>query len=142
MANRLMKLRLHTSLTRVHDSGMVSGLLVGMFMSIIALSALVFDGARLVAARAQLEDHAANAGRAAAQEVIDIRLGTERIDPTAGREAALRYLELHGLAGTVQIAGLRVKVAVARNVPMTLLSFVGVTNRHVAVEREVWVIDS
>jgi len=104
---------------RTTDAGMVTGLLVGMFTSIIALSALVFDGARLVAARAELEDHAANAGRAAAQEVIDIRLGAERIDPVAGREAALRYLELHGLG-----------------------AHVGLSQRRVAVERTVWVIDS
>jgi hypothetical protein len=127
---------------RTTDAGMVTGLLVGMFTSIIALSALVFDGARLVAARAELEDHAANAGRAAAQEVIDIRLDAERIDPVAGREAALRYLELHGLSGDVRIAGLQVEVALARSVPMTLLAYVGISQRHVAVERTVWVIDS
>ncbi|NCZ68393.1 MAG: hypothetical protein EBY84_07905 [Acidimicrobiia bacterium] len=127
---------------RTTDAGMVTGLLVGMFTSIIALSALVFDGARLVAARAELEDHAANAGRAAAQEVIDIRLGSERIDPVAGREAALRYLELHGLGGDVRIAGLQVEVALSRAVPMTLLAHVGISQRRVAVERTVWVIDS
>ena len=127
---------------RTTDAGMVTGLLVGMFTSIIALSALVFDGARLVAARAELEDHAANAGRAAAQEIIDIRLGAERIDPVAGREAALRYLELHGLGGDVRIAGLQVEVALSRSVPMTLLAYVGISQRRVAVERTVWVIDS
>ena len=127
---------------RTTDAGMVTGLLVGMFTSIIALSALVFDGARLVAARAELEDHAANAGRAAAQEVIDIRLGAERIDPVAGREAALRYLELHGLGGDVRIAGLQVEVALSRSVPMTLLANVGISQRRVAVERTVWVIES
>ena len=127
---------------RTTDAGMVTGLLVGMFTSIIALSALVFDGARLVAARAELEDHAANAGRAAGQEVIDIRLGAERIDPVAGREAALRYLELHGLGGDVRIAGLQVEVALSRSVPMTLLAYVGISQRRVAVERTVWVIDS
>jgi hypothetical protein len=127
---------------RTTDAGMVTGLLVGMFTSIIALSALVFDGARLVAARAELEDHAANAGRAAAQEIIDIRLGAERIDPVAGREAALRYLELHGLGGDVRIAGLQVEVALSRAVPMTLLAHVGISQRRVAVERTVWVIDS
>ena len=127
---------------RTTDAGMVTGLLVGMFTSIIALSALVFDGARLVAARAELEDHAANAGRAAAQEIIDIRLGAERIDPVAGREAALRYLELHGLSGDVRIAGLQVEVALSRSVPMTLLAYVGISQRRVAVERTVWVIDS
>jgi hypothetical protein len=127
---------------RTTDAGMVTGLLVGMFTSIIALSALVFDGARLVAARAELEDHAANAGRAAAQEIIDIRLAAERIDPVAGREAALRYLELHGLGGEVRIVGLQVEVALSRSVPMTLLAYVGISQRRVAVERTVWVIDS
>lgn len=127
---------------RTTDAGMVTGLLVGMFTSIIALSALVFDGARLVAARAELEDHAANAGRAAAQEIINIRLGAERIDPVAGREAALRYLELHGLGGDVRIAGVQVEVALSRSVPMTLLAYVGISQRRVAVERTVWVIDS
>jgi len=127
---------------RTTDAGMVTGLLVGVFTSIIALSALVFDGARLVAARAELEDHAANAGRAAAQEVIDIRLGAERIDPVAGREAALRYLDLHGLGGDVRIAGLQVEVALSRSVPMTLLAHVGISQRRVAVERTVWVINS
>jgi len=131
-----------TSHRHTADPGMVTGLLVGMFTSIIALSALVFDGARLVAARAELEDHAANAGRAAAQEIIDIRLGAERIDPVAGREAALRYLELHGLSGDVRIAGLQVEVALSRSVPMTLLAYVGISQRRVAVERTVWVIDS
>ena len=127
---------------RTTDAGMVTGLFVGMFTSIIALSALVFDGARLVAARAELEDHAANAGRAAAQEIIDIRLDAERIDPVAGREAALRYLELHGLGGDVRIARLQVEVALSRSVPMTLLAHVGISQRRVAVERTVWVIDS
>ncbi|NBN96534.1 MAG: hypothetical protein EBU98_06610 [Actinobacteria bacterium] len=133
-----------TSTTRrpTNDPGMVAGLVVGMFASVLALSALVFDGARLVAARAELEDHAANAGRAAAQEVVDVRLGTERIDPKAGREAALRYLRLHGLVGEVRIAGLQVEVALSRSVPMTLLSYIGISERRVAVERMVRVIDS
>jgi hypothetical protein len=137
MSKLMITSRRHTT-----DVGMVTGLLVGMFTSIIGLSALVFDGARLVAARAELEDHAANAGRAAAQEIIDIRLDAERIDPVAGREAALRYLELHGLSGDVRIAGLQVEVALARSVPMTLLAYVSISQRHVAVERTVWVIDS
>lgn len=131
-----------TSHRHTYDVGMVAGLVVGMFASIIALSALVFDGARLVAARAELEDHAANAGRAAAQEIIDIRRDIERIDPVAGREAAARYLELHGLSGDVRIVGLQVEVAIVRSVPMTLLSYIGISERRVAVTRTVLVIDT
>ncbi|NCX18488.1 MAG: hypothetical protein EBX15_07055 [Acidimicrobiia bacterium] len=56
---------------RTTDAGMVTGLLVGMFTSIIALSALVFDGARLIAARAELEDHEAFTGQATGHQIVE-----------------------------------------------------------------------
>lgn len=121
--------------------GLVSGLVVSIFAGLIALSALVYDGARLVSQRAALDDHTANAARAAAQEIIDIRLGNERIDPQAGSAAAHRYLAQHDLVGNVRIDGLSVEVTVVRIVPMTLLSLVGVKDQVVASTREVQVVD-
>lgn len=119
----------------------MSGFVVSIFAGLISLSALVFDGARLVSQRAALDDHTANAARAAAQEIIDIRLGTERIDPQAGSAAAHRYLAQHDLVGNVRIDGLSVEVTVVRIVPMTLLSLVGVKDQVVASTREVQVVD-
>jgi hypothetical protein len=46
------------------------------------------------------------------------------------------------LGGDVHIAGLQVEVALSRSVPMTLLAYVGISQRRVAVERTVLVIDS
>jgi hypothetical protein len=119
----------------------VSGFVVSIFAAMIALSALVFDGARVVAARAALDDHAANAARAAAQEIVDIRLGRERIDPRAGSEAAHRYLMTHDVVGTVRIDGLQVEVTIVETIPMTLLKLIGIQQHVVATTREVQVVD-
>jgi Flp pilus assembly protein TadG len=119
----------------------VSGFVVSLFLGLMAMAGLVFDGSRLVAARAEIDDHAANAARAAAQEIVDVRLGQERIDPQAGSAAARGYLAAHGLDGTVQIDGLRVRVTVVDTVPMTLLALVGVDERVVATTRVVEMID-
>lgn len=120
----------------------MSGFVVSLFMGLMAMAGLVFDGSRVVAARAEIDDHAANAARAAAQEIIDVRLGQERIDPQDGRASALRYLEGHDLEGSVQIDGLRVQVTVVREVRMTLLRLVGIDERVVSTTRVVEMIDS
>ena len=119
----------------------MSGFVVSIFAGLVALSALVFDGARLISQRAVLDDHAANAARAAAQEIIDIRLGNERIDPQAGSVAAHRYLAQHDLVGSVRIDGLSVEVTVVQNFPMTLLTLAGVGDQVLATTREVRVVD-
>ena len=119
----------------------MSGFVVCIFSAMVALSALVVDGARLVSARAAIDDHAANAARSAAQEIIDIRLNNERIDPQAGSAAAPRYLAENGLIGSVQIEGLRVQVTVSDTVTMTLLALVGVGDQVVQTTRQVRVVD-
>jgi hypothetical protein len=119
----------------------VSGFVASLFMALVAMAALAFDGTRLIAAHAEISDHAANAARLAAQEVIDIRLSKERIDPQAGRSAAKRYLDQHGLTGHVQVDGLRATVTIEKSVPMTLLSVVGISERVVATVRQVEVVD-
>jgi hypothetical protein len=119
----------------------VTGFIVSLFTALVAMAAFAFDGARLVAAHAEMNDHAANAARVAAQEIIDIRVGNERIDPQMGSYAARRYLDRHGLAGHVRIEGLRVEVTIEKTVEMKLLSVVGVRERSVSTTREVVVID-
>jgi Flp pilus assembly protein TadG len=119
----------------------VSGFVVSVFTALVAMAALAFDGTRLIAGHAEISDHAASAARLAAQEVIDIRLGKERIDPQAGRSAARQYLDQHGLTGHVQVDGLRVTVTIEKSVAMTLLSVVGISERVVATVRQVEVVD-
>lgn len=119
----------------------MSGFVVSVVGALFAVSAFVFDGARVVAARAALDDHAANAARAAAQEIIDVRLDNERIDPVRGRSAATAYLARHGMSGSIRIDGLRVEVALTEVLPMTLLRIIGVQDRRIATVREVVVVD-
>jgi len=119
----------------------VSGFVVSLFTAMVAMAALAFDGSRLIAAHAKLDDHAASAARLAAQEVVDIRLNNERIDPYAGNIAARRYLDRYGLSGHVKIEGLRVTVSLEQSVPMTLLGVVGVSQRAVAATRVVEIVD-
>lgn len=119
----------------------MSGFVVSLFSAVLAVAALVFDGSRLIAARAELNDHAGNAARAAAQEIVEVRLGTERIDPETGRVVALQYLARHGLKGEVSISGLQAEVSIQREVPMTLLSLIGVDSQTVAATRTVVMVD-
>jgi len=119
----------------------MSGFVVSLMAGLIAIAGFVFDGSRLIAARAEVNDHAANAARAAAQEIIDVRLGTERIDPEQGVSVAMRYLHGHALTGVVRIDGLRAELTIQRRVSMTLLSLVGIDSRTVSVTRSVVVVD-
>ena len=119
----------------------MTGFVVSVVAGIFALAGLVFDGSRLLAVRAQLEDHAGNAARAAAQEVIDVRLDRERIDPRQGARAAHDYLDLHGVAGEVSIRELSVQVSVSQEVPMRLLTLIGIRSRTVSAVREAVVVD-
>ncbi|MEY4401902.1 MAG: hypothetical protein RL072_1767 [Actinomycetota bacterium] len=119
----------------------MSGFVTSLFMAVVAVAAFAFDGTRLIASHAQISDHAANAARIAAQEVVDVRLDRERIDPVAGSLAARHYLDRHGLSGHVQIDGLRVSVTVQQTVQMSLLSMIGVGNRTVTSTRKVELVD-
>ena len=119
----------------------MTGFVVSIVAGIIAVAGLVFDGSRLLATRAQLEDHAGNAARAAAQEIIDVRLDRERIDPREGARAAHEYLEMHGVWGEVSIQELSVRVSVSQEVPMTMLTLVGVRSRMVSAVREAVMVD-
>lgn len=119
----------------------MTGFVVGLVLSIMAVTGLVVDGSRLLATRVELDDHAANAARLAAQYIVDVRTGSERIDEEAGPRAALNYLASHGLGGNVAVAGLSVRVTTGRHVRMSLLSLVGVDDRFISVVRVVDVVD-
>lgn len=119
----------------------MTGFVVSLVTAILAVAGLVFDGSRLVAARAELADHAAASARIAAQHLVDVRLGEERIDPDEGRFAAMRYLASRGLEGNVRVNRLTVEVTVVEVVPMTLLSAVGVRDRVMVVTREAELVE-
>ena len=106
------------------DAGTVSLLLIGVFSGMLLLSGLVVDASRAQHANAHASDLAAKAARVGAQEIdpASLRNGNYRLNPTAARTAALRYLARRHLRGKVQIDGPLISVTVAWPVRFWLLA--------------------
>ena len=84
------------------DAGAVSVFVVIVATALIAVTGLVLDGGRLLAARREAQDIAANAARAGAQALDEHRLRAGRtvLDPIAAMHAVSAYLSRTPAAGT------------------------------------------
>jgi Flp pilus assembly protein TadG len=118
-----------------HDEGSVTAFVTSMLFVFIASAGLAVDGGRLVAGRIELLDHAENAARAAVQNVTNLRSGDPWVDVDRARTVAEGYLRSHGVSGVVLATPEVVTVSVTRQVPMTVLSVIGVASRLISVER-------
>lgn len=119
---------------RDRDRGSVSGFVVVITIAVLACGGLVVDGARVVGAKVEAADHAENAARAGAQEII-ARDGVVTIDVTSARQRATGYLASVGAHGTVTVTPTQIVVTVSESVDTTLLSLVGIDTRSVSATR-------
>lgn len=126
----------------VRDEGVVTAFVVGITLTLMVATGLAFDSGRLVATRIELADHAENAARLAAQEVVGIRSGHPTIDPVRGRRVASTYLASHGLVGTVEIGPRSVTVAVRTTEDMSILKLAGIRSKSVSVTRSAEITDA
>ena len=117
------------------DSGSISAVVVVLTLAVIACAGLVIDGARVVGAKVSAADHAENAARVGAQQVVALRNGQWVIDPVRARSGANAYLGAHGLSGTVVVSANRITVTVQSRVATTLLRLVGVSSKTVRATR-------
>jgi hypothetical protein len=117
--------------------GSVSAFVVCLFLGMVALVGLAYDGGRVSSRYGELSDLAANAARVGAQQVTGIRAGEPKIDPDGARTAAVRFLARRNLTSRVVVQGDRITVTVRAVVPMRILSLVGVTARSISVTRSV-----
>lgn len=117
--------------------GSVSAFVVCLFLGMVSLVGLAYDGGRVSSRYGELSDLAANAARIGAQQVTGIRAGEPRIDPDGAREAAARFLARRNLPSRIVVQGDRITVSVTAVVPMRILSLLGVTARSVSVTRSV-----
>ena len=117
------------------DRGSVSGFVVVITMTVLLCAGLAVDGARIVGGKVSAADHAANAARAGAQELVSLHNGTPVIDPARARRTAQSYLSAHGLTGTVSATPQQVTVTVRITVGMTLLRLAGVPSKSVTATR-------
>ena len=112
-------------MTIERDRGSISAFVVVVTIALVGAAGLVVDGARLVAAKVTCVDHAENAARAGAQEVV-VHGGAREPDPVAAVALAQRYLREHGLVGDAAVVGGRVVVTVFDHVEMAMLGLVGI----------------
>jgi len=115
------------------DAGQVAPMTVILVVSILALSGLVLDGGRLLAARREANAVAAGAARAGAQAVdaAAVRASGSGLDAEAATASAQAYLDSSGVEGTVVVAADEVTVTVTKTAHPVLLSLVGMGDRPV-----------
>lgn len=123
------------STTRSADRGSVSAFVVMLVTTFLVCAGLAVDGARLVAAHVSAADHAENAARVGAQEVVQIRAGAPQLDPARAAAAAHAYLRARGRHGTVAVTSTRITVTVTEHREFGLLSLVGISGRSTTATR-------
>jgi len=114
------------------ERGTISVFVVVVTVALISVAGLVLDGGRLLGARREAQDIAANAARAGAQALDEdqLRAGRTVIDPTAGAAAVSRYLAQTPATGTSSVSGDAVTVRVQMPVRV-LLPLTGTSQRTV-----------
>jgi Flp pilus assembly protein TadG len=113
----------------------MSAFVVCLVVVFLAGAALVFDGGRFTAARADAADLAENAARAGAQQLDRLREGELSLDPARAVAAAQAFLASSGAAGAVTADTRTVTVTVSRSVSPVLLGLFGVGSRGISVTR-------
>ena len=118
-----------------YERGSVTAFVTALLIVFIASAGLAVDGGRLVASRIDLLDHAENAARAAVQNVTNLRSGDPLVDVNRAQRVAEEYLRSHQVSGEVVATAEQVTVSVTRQVPLTILSVIGLGSRSIRVER-------
>jgi Flp pilus assembly protein TadG len=117
------------------DRGQVTGMMAVLAVALLALGALVFDGAQIFAARREANNLARQAARAGAQQLDEgsARAGDFTLDAAGADAAARQYLAGRGVTpDSVTVTGDRVEVTVQLVQDTPLLALVGMGSRTVA----------
>jgi len=105
-----------------------------VFLALIVMAGLVFDGGGILAAHREADAEAEGAARAAAEQISGhaLHTGALAIDLSAAQSAAEAYLAPYRHTGTVTVAGDTVTVTVTFTVPMQVLSVAGIGSKTVS----------
>lgn len=123
--------------SQIQEEGVVTAFVIGLLMTFIVCAGLGVDGGRLVAARLTLADHAENAARFAAQELVSLRTGSPKIDQQAARRSAMQYFADNQLNGEVAVSTESVTITVSQTIEMSLLQLFGARDHLISVTRRV-----
>jgi hypothetical protein len=101
---------------------------------LVAVTGLVYDGGRRLAAEQAAVDTAQEAARTGAQALTAAtRSGTPLLDPGAAHQAALEHLAAAGYTGTATVAGDQITVTATRTATTGFLGVFGIDSYTVNV---------
>ena len=118
---------------RREEHGSVALIVVFMLPLLLAVIGFSYDANRILAAKVQASDVAAEAARAGAAAIAPALRGGAgaNLDPAAAVAAADNYLAAAGYQGAVRVNGSQVSVTVSMDRPLVALSVFGVSHAHV-----------
>lgn len=120
--------------------GSISGLVVCLVMSCIAVVGISLDGGRIVQTYGELASLSASAARLGGQEISGIQDSSIRIDKTRASAAMRSFLGTHQEVGEFQIGTTTIRVTLRRIVDTSFLRMLGISSREVTVTRTVMVM--
>lgn len=120
--------------------GSVSGLVVCLVVSCMAIVGLSLEGGRVVRTYAELASLSSSAARIGGQEITGIQDGSIHIDRPLALKVMKDYLRAHHELAEFQIGETSISVTLHRKVKTNFLQLLGVTTRTVSVTRTVIVL--
>lgn len=119
--------------TLAEDRGGVTTFVVLLVVPMLLMSALAFDGGRILTARRSAVDTAQNAALAGVQAISGptVRQGGLGVESNRVEAAAQDYLARNGATGTVDVTAAEVTVTVTGTIDLTLLPMIGISQKTV-----------
>lgn len=124
-------------MNEVREKGSISALFVCLVVGLLSITALVFDGGKVVQTYDELSTLAADTARIGGQQIVGIRSGDAQIDEERAVNVMTHFLSQYGERATYQLSKYRLKVTLVRQVRTTMLSLVGIGSRTVVASRTV-----
>lgn len=125
---------------RHNERGSISAFVVCSLIGISALAGLVFDGGRVISAYADISDAAENAARFGCQQMSGIRAGKMHVDSANAQVRIASYLNSQHLRGSSEVDDGGARVTVQKEIPMKILSLIGIHSRTITVTRSAHVV--
>ncbi|RIQ20155.1 pilus assembly protein TadG-related protein [Jiangella rhizosphaerae] len=110
-------------------------------IALLAMAGLVYDGRRQLTAQQRADAVAAEAARAAGQEIDGSTLiGSPGLDRARAVAAAREHLAAAGLSGTVTVDGGTIVVRTDATEPAAILPLIGITTLEASGEASVEIV--
>jgi hypothetical protein len=126
---------------RADQTGSFTLIFAVVTVALLAIAGLVYDGRRQLTAQQRADAVAAEAARAAGQQIDgSVLTGSPGLDRARALAAARDHLAAAGLTGTVAVDGSTIVVRVDATEPAAILPLIGVTTLEATGEASVEIV--